>query len=82
MEPERWVKICWNEIKREVKNNKETDWGGGMRKRLAKLGTDWRGIMTKEEGEMIQEMKNIYGTNDTGRSWARVESSKRLKTEK
>ena len=29
MEPERWAKICWNEIK--IKNNKETDWGGGMR---------------------------------------------------
>ena len=36
MEPERWVKICW----KEIKNNKETDWGGGMRKRLAKLRTD------------------------------------------
>ena len=59
MEPERWVKICWNEIKRGIKNNKETDWGGEMRKRLAKLGTDWRGIMAKEEREMIQEMKNL-----------------------
>ena len=30
-----------------------------MRKRLAKSGTDWRGIMTKEDWEMIQEMKNL-----------------------
>ena len=28
MEPERWVQIFWNEIKRGVKNNKETNWGG------------------------------------------------------
>ena len=58
MEPERWAKICWSEIKRGIKNNKETDWGGGMRKRLAKLGTDWRGIMAKER-EMIQDMENL-----------------------
>ena len=33
MEPERWMKICWNEIKRGAKNNKKTNGGGGMRKR-------------------------------------------------
>ena len=61
------------------KKNKETDWGGGMRKRLAKLGTDWRGTMAKEEREMIQEMKNLI-TIDMEQTiqedWARVECSK------
>ena len=70
MEPERWAKICWNEIKRGIKNNKKTDWGRGMRKRLAKLGTDWRGIMAKEEREINdprygKSYNHRYGANDT-----------------
>ena len=47
-----------------------------MRKRLAKLGTDWRGIMAKEEREMIQDMGNLI-TIDMEQTiqddWARVE---------
>ena len=73
------AKICWNEIKRGIKNNKETDWGGGMRKRLAKLGTDWRGIMAKEEMEMIQDMKNLITIDmeqTIQENWARVQCSK------
>ena len=61
-----------------------------MRKRLAKLGTDWRGITAKEEREKIQDMKNLL-TIDMEQTiqedWARVECSKycpyfkRLKTD-
>ena len=73
-----------------IKYVSPTDWGGGMRKRLAKLGTDWRGIMAKEEREMIQDMENLI-TIDMEQTiqedWARVERSKycpyfkRLKTD-
>ena len=90
MKPVRWVKICRKEIKKRVENNRETDRGGVMRKKLAKWGADWRGIMSNVEGEMIQEMEKLI-TIDMEQTiqedWARVESStycpyfKRLKTD-
>ena len=68
-----------NLLERDKKGDKISDCGGGMRKRLSKLGTDWRGIMAKEEREMIQEMKSLI-TIDMEQTieegWARVERSK------
>ena len=43
MDSERGTKICWEEIKRGVKNEMATKWGREMERRMAGLGRDWRG---------------------------------------
>ena len=50
MDSERWAKICWEEIKRGVKNEMATEWGREMVRRLAGLGRDWRECGGGERG--------------------------------
>ena len=40
MDSERWVKICWEEIKRGVKNEIATEWGKEMERRMAGGGRE------------------------------------------
>ena len=55
MDSERWAKICWEEIKRVVKNEMATEWGKGMERRME----------GNQEGDMIKKIEELLRTDNT-----------------